>query len=142
VSLPPPPPGSSSNEFLLPPSGAPSGFQDFGVTNFSRREEVTHAKPFFILLCVLFLVISIILSAVGGSSTWIALIGYLLTPFGATLALGMDLLYQRRSIAKNPWFVANANFSKILRFQVLIAYLIMIPHALTIASNFSAYLAH
>jgi len=139
------PPESSAGPYSEDPFLPPQSFEDiagFSAGNFSRNEEIVQAKPYFIIICAALMLVSALLIFLNGNSTWIALFGYFLTPVAVTMALGFDALYQRLSTAKNPWFVTNSSYSKVLRIQVLISYLLMLPHAYTIAANFSAYLAH
>lgn len=60
-------------------------------------------------------------------------IGYALTPLVTSLCLGWDSLAQR-SGRKDPWFVANPIYSKIIRVLVLTSYVVAVFHIFAIGN--------
>jgi hypothetical protein len=54
-------------------------------------------------------------------------LGYLLTPFATTMALGWDAVLQRKGKA-NPWFNAKPNFARILQVLAIGGFVVGIAH--------------
>lgn len=142
TTLPPPIPGAPSQpRKSVPPP--PIGGGPAVKPTVINPEDYDHAKPWPILLASVALVASLVITIFFRHETaWFYLLGYLLTPFVAIFAMGLDVVSQRRQSITNEFFLENRKFTKIVRVLGFISVLLAIPHIEGLATAISAWLAN
>jgi purine-cytosine permease-like protein len=139
TTLPPPIPGMPPrSQSQTPPPIA-------GVKKTAPKihaEDFVHASKLPLVIAVTAVVVSLVLAiALNRTSTWINVIGYLLTPFTVIACAGLDSVQQRRRATTDEYFLENSKYSFYLRILSGVALLISIPHINAIATSVAAWLA-
>lgn len=139
TTLPPPIPGMpprSQSQTPPPIAGVKK------TTPKIHAEDFVHASKVPLLISIVAVIASIALAFLfNRTSTWINVIGYLLTPFTVIACAGLDAVQQRRRSTTDEYFLENTKYSFFLRVLSGIALLISIPHINAIATSIAAWLA-
>ena len=141
-TLPPPLP-PKPNQPPQPPIGVPgvSRVPGTGVRSNYLAGDLVHATPIFLVTAIVIAISSLVIAVLPLDSIFIAILGYLLTPFSVMVLMGLDTVVQRKKTSAEAWFVPNPNYSKLLRILAGVSLLLSYPHISVIAAHISAKLA-
>jgi len=140
-TLPPPIPGTPKSSGVMKPPPVPGGFGGTTTTKI-HAEDYVRASILPLIIAIVATVASLILTFFPGrDSTWVHLIGYLLTPFLVIICAGLDSVQQRRKATTDLYFLENRKYSFFLRALSALALLISIPHINGIATTVAAWVA-
>jgi purine-cytosine permease-like protein len=107
-----------------------------------HAEDYVRASKLPVIIAIVATVLSVVLIfALPNFSTWINVLGYLLTPFLVIACAGIDSVQQRRKSATDTYFLENRGYSKLLRVLSGVSILISIPHINGIATTVAAWVA-
>jgi purine-cytosine permease-like protein len=141
-SLPPPIPGAPKSGGVMKPPPVPSGFGGSTTTTKIHAEDYVRASILPLIIALVATVASLVLTLFFRNvSTWVHLLGYLLTPFLVIICAGLDSVQQRRKATTDLYFLENRKYSIFLRALSALALLISIPHINGIATTVAAWVA-
>ncbi|CAB4598649.1 unannotated protein [freshwater metagenome] len=141
-TLPPPIPGTPKSGGVMKPPPVPSGFGGTTATTKIHAEDYVRASILPLVIALVATVASLILTLFFRNvSTWVHLLGYLLTPFLVIICAGLDSVQQRRKATTDLYFLENRKYSFFLRALSALALLISIPHINGIATTIAAWVA-
>lgn len=141
-TLPPPIPGTPKSGGVMKPPPVPGGFGGSQTTTKIHAEDYVRASILPLVIALVAAVASLVLTLFfGGISTWVHLLGYLLTPFLVIICAGLDSVQQRRKATTDLYFLENRKYSLFLRVLSALALLISIPHINAIATTVAAWVA-
>ena len=147
-TLPPPLP-PKPNQPPQPPIGVPgvpgvpgvSRVPGTGVRPNYLAGDLVHATPIFLITAIVIAITSLVIAVLPFDNIFVAILGYLLTPFSVMVLMGLDTVVQRKKTSAEAWFVPNPNYSKLLRILAGVSLLLSYPHISVIAAHISAKLA-
>ena len=141
-TLPPPLP-PRPNQPPQPPIGVPgvSRIPGTAVRPTYLAGDLVHATPIFLIAAIVTAITSLVIAILPLNNIFVAILGYLLTPFSVMVLMGLDTVVQRKKTSAEAWFVPNPNFSKLLRILAGFSLLLSYPHISVIAAHISAKLA-
>jgi purine-cytosine permease-like protein len=126
----------------MKPPPVPGGFGGSHTTTKIHAEDYVRASILPLIIALVAAVASLVLTLFfGGISTWVHLVGYLLTPFLVIICAGLDSVQQRRKATTDLYFLENRKYSLFLRVLSALALLISIPHINAIATTVAAWVA-
>jgi len=141
-TLPPPIPGTPKSGGIMKPPPTPGGFGGSSTTTKIHAEDYVRASVLPLIIAVVATFASLILTIfLSGISTWVHVIGYLLTPFLVIICAGLDSVQQRRKATTDLYFLENRKYSFFLRVLSALALVISIPHINGIATTVAAWVA-
>jgi hypothetical protein len=91
------------------------------------------ASPLPLIVCTVLLLASLLIQLFQfqlGGGGWF-FVGYFLTPVFTSLTLGWDAFLQRNG-RKDPWFAPSPLFSRIIRIEVALSFVLGVFHILEI----------
>jgi purine-cytosine permease-like protein len=126
----------------MKPPPVPSGFGGSTTTTKIHAEDYVRASILPLIIALVATVASLVLTLFFRNvSTWVHLLGYLLTPFLVIICAGLDSVQQRRKATTDLYFLENRKYSIFLRALSALALLISIPHINGIATTVAAWVA-